>query len=113
LRTAEDVRAEEAVSELDAELAEVEREVQADDYDEWRSLGTGAAWTYHVGVALLGLGVASILAPLSTASASDAVMRWAAAGVVVCAVAMNVIVTVRRALRVLDDIPMAALSHFG
>ncbi|MFG2948171.1 hypothetical protein [Streptomyces adustus] len=86
-------------SELDAALAEITAEIQADDFEQWLDLSGRAAWAYQTGLILLGLGVASILAPLPSATTSDAALRWSAAGAVVCTLGVHAFLIIRRVIR--------------
>lgn len=79
-------------------LAEFNAEVQADDFDQWLMISGWAAWAYQAGLALLGLGLASILAPRTDATTPDTVLRWVAAGAIVCALGVQAIL-IRRAIR--------------
>ncbi|MGW6731126.1 hypothetical protein [Streptomyces sp. NPDC055013] len=89
-------------SETDAAEAEITAAAQMADYEQWFDLSGRAALAYQTGLALLGLGLASILAPLAKATTSDAVLRWIAAGAVVSALGVHAFLIIRRAIRDID-----------
>ncbi|MFF0134529.1 hypothetical protein ACFYTG_54670 [Streptomyces mirabilis] len=95
---------------------EVERAravAQRRDFERWLSLSERASWAYQAGVVLLGLGLASLLAPPTGASVSDAVFRWIAAGSVICAILVHVVVIIRRILNEAAGLMhlVAAIAH--
>ncbi|MFG2351338.1 hypothetical protein [Streptomyces phaeochromogenes] len=85
--------------ELDELPTDFTTELQADDFDQWLTMSSRAAWAYQTGLVLLGIGLASILAPPVTAGGSDAVLRWISVGAVLCALVVHAILLVQRVLR--------------
>jgi hypothetical protein len=80
------------------EVARARALAQQRDFARWLWLSERASWAYQAGVVLLGLGLASLLAPPAGASVSDAVFRWIAVGSVICAILIHVVVIIRRIL---------------
>ncbi|NVK81577.1 hypothetical protein [Streptomyces morookaense] len=71
-------------------------EAQAADFELWVKLSGRATWAYQIGLALLKLGLACILAPPANATPSDSVIRWIASGAVVCALCVHIILISKR-----------------
>ncbi|MGV9821846.1 hypothetical protein [Nocardia xishanensis] len=60
------------------------RRQQRADHERWRAMNFRAVTTYNVGVALLGFGVATCLAPM-TSNTADGRVRWVACALVAAA----------------------------
>jgi len=74
------------------------QKVQRDHLNRWRTWHNRASWMYDLGIICLAAAVALTLAPPSSASTSETVLRWAATGVVASAGAAEAIwvTTIRR-----------------